>query len=153
MTEMQPGRELDKLVAGAMGQTDFIHPSFEWAEETLEDGDGWGDFVCPRCGASKGDTGPCVKHYSTSWEDAGQAWEWLEENHPWGLDAELLLSRWGQAMAPAVRVARTHLEDGAIVENGKYFLCREQIVAIPGDTYPHAIALAVIEATKERTSK
>ena len=74
----EAGPEMNALVAEyVMGQTDFDHPGFFWNEGTTEDGkDGWDGFNCPRCGAPKGDTGKCVKHYST---DISAAWEVIEK--------------------------------------------------------------------------
>ena len=74
----EAGPEMNALVAEyVMGQTDFDHPGFFWNEGTTEDGkDGWDGFNCPRCGASKGDTGKCTKHYST---DIAAAWQVVEK--------------------------------------------------------------------------
>jgi hypothetical protein len=151
---MQPGRELNKLVAEAMGQTDFNHPSFEWCEETFEDGDGYDGFFCPRCGAAQGDTGPCVKNYSMDWRVAGQAWEWLEKNHPWKWD---VLS----SVRAMIRLQRCDDKPSVMVECTEddynwYAFDKAQGKVnfyFPGESYPHAIALAVVGAHRMKAKQ
>lgn len=125
---MQPGRELDALVARVMGQSVTFPES-----------------------------------YSEEDEPAMQAWAWLEENHPWtqqgnawpwqqGIKAAILLGRdySGQEdnPRPSVLVMQRAdwwcFPDDEIEEGTKEGRC----FFIPGTTYPHAIALAVVEAGK-----
>lgn len=135
MTEqMQPGRELDRLVAEVIGELMSSHPGFYWQEYATESGDGGDGFSCPRCGKSVSDPdesteGDCYKSYSTHIEDAMEAWAWLEENHTWGL---IVLGRVDDGK-PAV------LE---IITGSQFEGCSIEPIAV-GDTYPHAIALAV----------
>lgn len=93
---MQPGRELDALVAKVMGQ----------------------HYV---------DLWEC--RYSVDGRAAMQAWAWLEENHPWKIDG--------------ASVALMYYDSPSVCLVGNY---AELLVA--GIDYPHAIALAVVEAGK-----
>lgn len=87
---LQPGPELDILVARAMGKLNVLS-------------------------------------YSTDSRFAMQAWEWLEENNPWKPDY-LALMRFSKPCVCQV-----------------YYEINELTT---GQTYPHAIALAVVEAGK-----
>lgn len=92
---MQPGAELDALVARVMGL----------------------DYV---------DLWEC--RFSGDGRAALEAWAWLEENHPWQPRGVALQRSRGK---PAVYL--THYDD---------------ITLTTGETYAHAIALAVVEAGK-----
>lgn len=108
---MEPGRELDEEIAKILGWT------------SVEDGFGVRDRKMKS-----------IPNYSTDWAAAGEAWEWLEENHPWeGLC--LWLGHNCPDCTPCVFVTR---------ENGK----TDEDFYVFGQTYPHAIALAVVEAAK-----
>lgn len=134
---MRAGRELDRLVAEAMGQTDFGHPRFSWSEVPLEDGDGWDGWICPRCWTSEKDKeNPCIKMYSTDIRKAMEAWEWLEQNNPWG---QIAFSRSkGQPCVLQLSPPFTR--------NFPNSWDVEEITV--GESYPHAIALAVIKASE-----
>ena len=72
------GDWLDYQVAAAMGQTDFKHLEFQYAEGVTEDGkDGWDGFYCPRCQRNSGD---CVKSYSQSWIHLPELLKWILAN-------------------------------------------------------------------------
>lgn len=141
--QMQPGRELSRLVAEAISELRSSHPGFYWQEFATEDGDGGDGFSCPRCGKSVSDPdestkGDCYKYYSTHIEDAMEAWAWLEENNPW--DGGLALYRASYNNLPTV--VKAYFREG-----------KNYDVFIQGETYPHAISLAVIEAAKEVRKK
>ena len=88
---MPAGRGMDYLVATwIMGQTDFTHLHPQYVEGVTEDGqDGWNGFICPRCGASEGDTRQCMKYYST---DLRAVWEVVEHLQQPGEDWEYYFS-------------------------------------------------------------
>jgi len=115
---MKSGKELDELVAKALGWRSEMYGS----PQTLENGYRawyWGDF-----------------NPSTDIKAAWIAWEWLEKNHPWGPRVFLSLCR--SREHPTVRLS----------QRGEW----EEIVAyreVIGESYPHAICLAVVLATKE----
>lgn len=120
---MKPGRELDKLVAEAMGYTSLKqgrlpgelyghHPARSSSEDELR----------------------YVPHYSTDGKAAWEAWEWLEQNHP--------IIKNGKHSIALGRLrgkeALVYTEYGGEVDD----------IIATGETYPHAICLAVL-ATKE----
>lgn len=74
---MPAGREMDKLIAEkVLGQTDFSHPNFS---DFKGNADGM-DNICPNCHRSESHADePCVKHYSTSWEDVKEVVDWVLE--------------------------------------------------------------------------
>lgn len=80
-----------------------------------------------------------LPHYSTKIGDAWKVWEWLEQNHPWGPRVHLSLCRGGvNRESPAVRLSQTG-------EWGEIIADREVV----GESYAHAICLAVLLATVE----
>lgn len=105
--KVKPGRELDKLVAEAIGQK--------------------GSIALP---------------YSTEMGAAWQAWEWLEENKPGGWEWVLLgLSSISEKPAVQIMESRDNTE-----KEGWLIWVVE--LETEGESYPHAIALAVVEADK-----
>lgn len=74
--------ELNKQIAEHIfQQTDFSHLSWVYEEGWLESGDdGWSGFVCPRCGATEGDEGICVKDYANNIALAYEAEEVYRSN-------------------------------------------------------------------------
>lgn len=72
---------------------------------------------------------PCV---STDDAFAMQAWAWLEENHPWKKDGDTLaLMRYDDKPSVCRLMGYDLFETVAV-----------------GDTYPHAISLAILEVGK-----
>lgn len=157
MTEqIQPGRELSRLVAEVIGELRTSHPGFYWQEFATEDGDGGDGFSCPRCGKSVNDPGEstegdCYKSYSTHIEDAMQAWVWLDENYP---------KAWKQVYASVYFLVLTNYDSEPcvmLIQDTDFSIPLYQDrkpeypynFYIPGKTYSHAISLAVIEAAKE----
>lgn len=128
---MKPGREFDKVVAEAMGYADLRRGRLA--------GELYGHH--PTRSKSK-DELRYVPHYSTDTAASMEAFGWLEENHPW-----LYLDRWGGQKAdlllgrkdgkPAVYVMRSYW-DSSNMDGGVN-------LAITGETYPHAICLAILE--------
>lgn len=125
---LQPGRELDALVARVMGRL-----SDQGLAELKQRGAGvpeqideWGRYIL--------DYSPWenVLRYSTDPAHAMEAWAWLEENNPW--DGGLVLYRSSDG-EPTV--------SKQFFNEGKYYN-----VFIQGTTYPHAISLAIIAAGK-----
>lgn len=96
---MQPGQELDALVARVIGW-------ISWTGETPA--------------------------YSTDPAAAMEAWGWLEENMPESWGVPLALTRDYYSNAPSVVFRRKGVD-----------------MVISGETYSHAIALAVVKAGKE----
>lgn len=124
---MKPGRELDKLVAGAMG----------WTNVDSEDYPGLG--VVYRGFPPGKNISDFLPHYSADWAAAGQAWEWLEQNHPWRTgewQEDICLGR-NSTGQPSVIILEMQLDN----KPNEYIM---------GQTYPHAIALAVVEAAKAK---
>jgi hypothetical protein len=84
--------------------------------------------------------------YSTDMGAAWKAWEWLEQNHPWQPSAPMLgkalqFDETGyQNIHPSVLLGGTWWE-------GEFEQLKLKVVA-RGETYPHAIALAVVEVGK-----
>ena len=134
--QMQPGRELDRLVAEAIGlpilDYDEHRGDHAWLNDPanypyITNGAGeWLIFwVAPN-------TVGKTWSPSTNIDLAMKAWTWLEDNYPktWG---QIALMRDSNTNRPCV--VRIEWEVQANVSEG--------------DTYPHAISLAVIEAAKE----
>jgi len=91
---MQPGYELDRLVADAMGLS-------------------------------------VIRPFSTGWAEAGLVWEWLQANYPSRLCLGPNIS--GKPAVFVVDMLHTVLE----------FISE-------GETWPHAIALAVVEISRRK---
>lgn len=115
--KMKPGRDLDKLVAEAMGQK--------------------GRIALP---------------YSTDIGAAWIAWEWLEKNNPWlweeSLHAKAQISLGRGDEKPSVFIHRTVDDYNFYIPGQSGSAMRKSNLYIPGESYPHAIALAVVEADK-----
>lgn len=155
---LQPGRLLDAQVAQVMGRlSDKVLAELKQRGVGVPDEkDMDGRYI----GSSPWEN---VLRYSTDPAAAMEAWAWLEENHPWveqgndwpwqqGIKAAILLGKdyIGQEdnPRPSVLVMQRaewwSFPDNEIEEGTKEGYC----FYIPGDTYPHAIALAVAEAGK-----
>lgn len=126
---MKPGRELDRLVAEVMGYYNFNQPLGP-GTQYFADKEGWGATI------------KCVPAFSTIMNAAMEAWEWLEQNHPQG--GTLILGK------------ASEYDELGYPRNGRPGVCRvtsgwpcnniEPVAT--GETYPHAICLAVLEASK-----
>lgn len=116
---MKPGRELDYAVARAMG---YWTPEGESEDHFVDDEDNL-LFICP--------------HYSTDIAAAWQAWEWLEKNSGCGS-----VALFQDAGGPTVGVMRLYRDK----RTGEIFDIAQK--KWTGETYPHAICLAVLEASK-----
>lgn len=81
-----------------------------------------------------------VSHYSADIADAWVAWEWLEENHPWELISLHRDTETGKPCVAVVDYMPKGLEDTGQLKQFRF----------QGETYPHAICLAVIEAGKQK---
>jgi len=134
-TSLQPGQELDTLVAKAMGwklinpETTAHKSGYRWLKP---DGHKVGSIW-----------------FSATIELAWIAWEWLEQNQPWGavalsrgaLDQDYYAEQYGfrarlfeklEGSYPRVKVLQT--------KKGKLLATFD----IPGESYAHAICLAVV---------
>jgi len=111
---MKTGRELDKLVAEVMGRRVVA----------VE-----GDYVLA---TEPGKPYDKLPEYSTDGNAAWEAWEWLEQNNPF--DESLIMGRLWHPAPDELTAEFTPFV-------GRYGL--DDIVAW-GDTYPHAICLAVL---------
>lgn len=80
-------------------------------------------------------TGEPLPRFSIDPAAAMEAWAWLEENNPWS-EATLMLGRDKDTGNPAV--IRWDVDDG-------YWHNWQPEVIATGTTYPHAIALAILE--------
>lgn len=111
---MKPGRELDKAVAEAMGYGNF------WQDPQT------GEWYAhhPNHTNLEDDRMP-IPQYSAEGYPAWELWDWLEENNPF----------------PWISMQRDNEGEPAVYHhnlNGG----RREIAS--GDTYPHAICLAVL---------
>lgn len=106
---MKTGDELDEKVA------DIVYPNWR-------DNFGKPDW-------------PDLPHYSTDIKEAMVAFEWLEQNHPWG-EVRLLLGRNCKDCSPFVFVTG---KDG-FTDEDFYIL---------GHTYEEAICLAALQAKED----
>jgi hypothetical protein len=134
---MKPGRELDKAVARVMGRVVLA----------VE-----GDYVLA---TSPGKPYDKLPKYSTKIAAAWRAWEWLEKNHPWvdhrdlsTNSADICLGYNETIESPCIFVMRTHW-DGGMPGNTEPMWDYDNF-AIPGESYPHAICLAVLETVEAR---
>ena len=167
--DLQPGRELDRQVALVMGQAEFAH---DFYKETETQGPYGFEGVVNHC--SKGcevygevenfddDDKLCCPLYSTDMNAAMVAFEWLEKKHPWGLNgATLLLGRlWVNSFTrlphvivmrpPDVWEAPYHLRPWVHPGDRNRIVETDSNFAFEGETYPHAICLAVLEAVKQK---
>jgi hypothetical protein len=124
---IQPGRELDRLVAEAMG----------WIDVTPYGTDANDRYYRGWAGVRPGQIHSltfAIPDFSTEWEFAGEAWEWLVKNHPWK-PSNIFLTQYRQQ----AQVVRLDISN-------KWTAISE------GDTYPHAIALAVVAAANQKQS-
>lgn len=141
MTEqMQPGRELDRLVAEVMGYSNIHWTDTEYGLHPFgtEPGGGQGGVMLP--------------FFSEDNKAAMEAWAWLEENHPWkysGADKATILLGRNIPGKPSVLIMCDYW-DGGIPTEAYYSELGN--FHIPGNTYPHAISLAV-KAAKEARNK
>lgn len=79
-----------------------------------------------------------VLDFSTSMNAAMVAFEWLEQHHPWGSRIQIALCREFYSKEPSVLIWE-------IGELGEV----EAERSITGDTYPHAICLAILDSAKK----
>ena len=125
---MKPGRELDRLVAEVMGYYNFSQPLGP-DTQYFADHSKWND-----------DAIKCVPAFSVDMNAAMDAWEWLEQNNPWKERDEdyLILFKWkGRSTVGRIFYAPS---------TDDYHLHTTPLVT--GESYPHAISLAVVEASK-----
>jgi hypothetical protein len=121
---MRPGRELDKLVFEAMGgKVDTTKRSIG-GNPTWIDKNGFQYY--------EGEYSP-----STDIDQAMDLWEWLEKESPWG---QIALGR--SKGQPCVLQLLP-----PVTKNFPHSWGIEEVAT--GETYPHAICLAVLEAKKE----
>lgn len=123
----QPGRELDKQVAVIMGYDSF------WQDKQTGE---WYAFHPDHTNLE--DERIPVPRYSTDGYAAWEAWEWLEATKPWKYKHVVMgLSNrgegWGDPPKPSV----------IIYEPSDYPVWNIER-EIEGDTYPHAICLAIL---------
>lgn len=122
---LQPSRELDALVARVMGWTN-IH----WTDTE------YGLHPFGKEPGSNNGGGVMLPFFSADGKAAMDAWAWLEENKPESWE-RLVLGRDDNSRPAVVEIAGGSQFEGHFIE---------PIAA--GKTYPHAIALAVVEAGK-----
>lgn len=123
---MKPGRELDKLVSEIMGYADF------WQDRQTGE---WYGYHPDHTNLE--DERILVPQFSTDGYAAWGAWEWLEEVKPWKYKHVVIGSSnrggWGDPSKPSV----------IIFEPSDYPVWNIE-KEIEGETYPHAICLAVL---------
>lgn len=152
-SKVKPGRELDAMIADAMGIPIYEHDQHRDNHSWLDDlanypyiTDGAGLILWLEPGHNGQPWQP-----STEIQTAMMAWEWLEINNPWrpmkADPGDISLSRYWLNAKPAVIVV---MVDGAEIVDYRPGLppSTRYNFAIWADTYPHAIALAVL-ATEE----
>lgn len=129
---MKPGLELDRLAAEAMG--------WKGIERALILPHWWGWPPGQESGIK------ClVPQYSTGKGAVMEAFEWLEQNNPWG-GAGLMVGKVEE------------FDDGGKVKRLGVFLLKDDCIDMGvlydlekiavGETYPHAICLAILEVGK-----
>lgn len=140
---MKPGRELDKAVAEAMGWTE-VSPNPDYPKLARDDLEG---FVPRDLSGFR----LRVPNYSTDIAAAMKAWEWLEQNHPWA-PSNLMLGKgelWDEAGCKSTYYC-------VFIANGMWEADEWESPHLTpvskGETYPHAIALAVL-ATREAANE
>lgn len=128
---MQPGRELDALVAKVMHRANVVnHPDLAIYSEAIE---------------SARDIPPA---YSTVIAVAMEAWAWLEENNPWE-GSTLLLGRFDniESVLPSVYIMGEYWENSLYpYQKVKPHALNNCIIS--GIDYPHTISLTICEAGK-----
>lgn len=143
---MKPGRELDKLVARVFGwkEWEFGSPGRDGQEAFR-----YKTLVPPEYdGSNLQHLNMIIPHYSTDIRAAMDAWDWLEKNNSWDKAGFFLgkVEEFDESGDKMQHLGVFLLKDDYVDMGVLYDL--EKIAV--GETYPHAIALAILETTKEK---
>lgn len=153
---MQPGTELDALVARVMGWRWLACKPMDSSAGPLvrfiaSPNINYRAQIATGNEVRASDWDKTLPHFSADPAAAMEAWAWLEEHNPWEHNregkADLMLGRYGDDSKPAVFIMAERWEYYPEAYNGGYS-GKLPNMAISGTTYPHAIALAIVEAGK-----